>query len=163
MKNSKTARNAEIAGMFEDGFTLNDIARQFGISKQRVSIILHALGLSADEEFTTAILEEPYIVAVDFGDEASRLMIEWSHAKLLPPFDEIIQSSLDTVNVDLRRFSNLEHVVAYVPCEEAVEPSGREIKSNWLVYAYPIREARISFPFDAPTDHSPRLHQNTSR
>lgn len=143
MKNKKTERNQEIADMFLDGYTANEIGRYFGISKQRVSIILHSLGIRADEEFTTVILPEPYVVAVDFGDSYSKVMMDWSTAKILPKFDEIIRSNPDSLHQDLRRFSKLDNVIAYVPSSSSSEIPGREIKSSWLTYAYPIIESRF--------------------
>jgi hypothetical protein len=44
----------------------------------------------------------------------------------------------------LRSFSKLEHVLAYVPVVEDKNLPGREIRSNWLIYAYPLKEARLS-------------------
>ena len=144
MKSRKKDRNEEIARLFLDGYTANEIGRMHGISKQRVSFILHKLGIRAEESFTTVTLPDPYVVALDFGDIASRVMLDWSAAKILPKFDCVITSTPDTAHVDLRQFSNREHVLAYVPKLEGADIPGREIRSNWLMYAYPLEESRFS-------------------
>ena len=149
MKSRKKERNEQIAQLFLDGYTANEIGRMHGISKQRVSFILHNLGIRAEESFTTVVLPDPYVVALDFGDVASRVMIEWSSAKILPKFDAIIDSTPETAHVDLRQFSNREHVLAYVPKTEGADLPGREIRSNWLMYAYPLEESRFN-PFSEP-------------
>ena len=146
MRSSKSERNQEIAELFLDGYTANEIGRMYGISKQRVSFILHGLGIRADEEFTTVILPEPYIVAVDFGDSFSTIMLEWSEAKILPKFDHVVFTTPEDVHTELRKFSKLEHVVAYIPSAEGAAIPGREIRSNWLVYAYPMQESRLTTP-----------------
>lgn len=143
VRSKKSERNQEIADLFLDGYTANEIGRMYGISKQRVSFILHGLGIRAEEDFTTVILPEPYIVGVDFGDKLSSIMMEWSTAKILPDFDEVLSSSPETLHADLRKFGKLEHVVAYVPSAEGDAIPGREIRSNWLVYAYPMQESRF--------------------
>ena len=144
VKSNKTERNQEIADMFLDGYTVNDIGRYFGISKQRVSFILHGLGIRAEEDFTTVVLPEPYVIAVDFGDAHSRMMMEWSEAKILPKFDEVMSSSPERLHDDLRKFSKLEHVIAYVPSAMGAATYGREIKSSWLTYAYPLIESQVT-------------------
>ena len=146
MKSKKQERNEEIGRLFMDGYTANEIGRMHGISKQRVSFILHNLGIRAEESFTTVVLPDPYVVALDFGDVASRVMLDWSAAKILPKFDRVIKSTPETAHVDLRQFSSREHVLAYVPKLEGSDLSGREIRSNWLVYAYPLEESRFN-PF----------------
>lgn len=129
-----------------DGYTANEIGRMHGISKQRVSYILHKLGIRAEESFTTVTLPDPYIVALDFGDVASKVMLEWSAAKIIPRFDCIIQSTPETAHIDLRQFSSRENVLAYLPKLEGSDIPGREIRSNWLSYAYPLEESRFN-PF----------------
>ena len=143
MKSKKEERNQEICALFLDGYTANDIGRMYGISKQRVSFILHGLGIRADEEFTTVILPDPYIVGIDFGDELSSAMVDWSGRQILPRFDEVILTTPATVHSSLRKFGKMDHVVAYVPVAEGAAIPGREIKSSWLVYAYPMQESRF--------------------
>jgi hypothetical protein len=144
VKSKKKERNEEIAKLFLDGYTANEIGRMHSISKQRVSFILHKLGIRAEESFTTTVLTDPYVVALDFGDVASRVMMDWSAAKILPKFDCVITSTPNTAHVDLRQFSSREHVLAYVPKVEGCNMPGREIRSNWLVYAYPLEESRFN-------------------
>lgn len=152
VKFSKKDRNEEIGRLFMDGYTANEIGRMHGISKQRVSYILHNLGIRAEESFTTVTLPDPYIVALDFGDVASKVMLEWSAAKIIPKFDCVIPSTPETAHVDLRQFSAREHVLAYLPKLEGSDIPGREIRSNWLSYAYPLEESRFN-PFSGQ-EHS---------
>jgi len=142
--NVKHQRNQEIGELFLDGYTANEIGRMFGISKQRVSFILHNLGIRAEEEFTTVILPEPYVVVLDFGDPASHTLQGLIELGFIPKPDEVVACTKETAHNTLRSFSKLEHVLAYVPVVEDENLPGREIRSNWLVYAYPLKEARLS-------------------
>lgn len=144
MRNVKVERNQEIGQLFLDGYTANEIGRMFGISKQRVSFILHNLGIRAETEFTTVILPEPYVVVLDFGDPASATLFGLVELGFIPKPDAVVKTSPEKAHESLREFSKLEHVVAYVPTMEDDPLPGREIRSNWLVYAYPLTEARIS-------------------
>lgn len=144
MRNVKHERNQEIGQLFMDGYTANEIGRMFGISKQRVSFILHGLGIRAETEFTTVVLPEPYVVILDFGDPASATLFGLVKLGFIPKPDSVVRTSPERAHESLREFSKLEHVLAYVPTLEDAPLPGREIRSNWLVYAYPLAEARIS-------------------
>ena len=143
-KGIKVERNLQIGELFLDGYTANEIGRMMGISKQRVSFILHNLGIRADEEFTTVILPEPMIVALDFGDAVSEHMLGWSKIGLIPKPDRVLETTKEKAHEALRDLSKLPNVCAYVPILEGESLPGREIRSDWLVYAYPLKEARIT-------------------
>jgi hypothetical protein len=142
-KGIKVQRNLEIGELFLDGYTANEIGRMMGISKQRVSFILHNLGIRAEEEFTTVILPQPMIVALDFGDAVSEHMIGWSKIGLIPKPDQILETTREKAHETLRELSKLPNVCAYIPIVEGEDLPGREIRSDWLVYAYPLKEARL--------------------
>ena len=143
-KGIKVERNLKIGELFLDGYTANEIGRMRGISKQRVSFILHNLGIRAEEEFTTVILPEPMVVALDFGDAVSEHMLGWSKIGLIPKPDQILATTREKAHESLRELSKLPNVCAYVPLVEGEDLPGREIRSDWLVYAYPLKESRIT-------------------
>lgn len=143
-KGIKVERNLKIGELFLDGYTANEIGRMMGISKQRVSFILHNLGIRADEEFTTVILPEPLVVALDFGDAVSEHMMGWAKIGLIPKPDQILSTTREKAHEALRELSKLPNVCAYIPLVDGESLPGREIRSDWLVYAYPLKEARIT-------------------
>lgn len=143
VKSRKKARNEEIVQLFMDGYTANEIGRMHNISKQRVSFILHTLGVRAEKNFTTVYLPDPFVVALNFGDLASAVMMDWSANHILPAFDLVIESSPASAHADLRSLSSRNHVLSYIPTIQEGALSGQEIRCNWLIYAYPLIESRF--------------------